>query len=79
MARDWPFTDSAAIRTQGPGGECKQRTANWRSGKLADFIFDYDKFIITVLYDFKALLRLVKSFVLLIWDTRKNTLWLSGW
>ena len=26
-------------------------------------------------YDFKALLRLVKSFVLLIWDTRKNMLY----
>ena len=26
-------------------------------------------------YDFKALLRLVKSFVLLIWDTRKNKLY----
>ena len=25
-------------------------------------------------YDFKALLKLVKSFVLLIWDTRKNKL-----
>ena len=23
-------------------------------------------------YDFKALLKLVKSFVLLVWDTRKN-------
>ena len=26
-------------------------------------------------YDFKALLRLVKSFILLIWDTRKNKLY----
>ena len=26
-------------------------------------------------YDFKALLRLVKSYVLLIWDTRKNKLY----
>ena len=25
-------------------------------------------------YDFKALLRLVKSFILLIWDTKKNKL-----
>ena len=25
-------------------------------------------------YDFKALLKLVKSFVLLVWDTRKNKL-----
>ena len=26
-------------------------------------------------YDFKALLRLVKSFIVLIWDTRKNKLY----
>ena len=26
-------------------------------------------------YDFKALLKLVKSFVLLVWDTRKNKLY----
>ena len=26
-------------------------------------------------YDFKALLRLVKCFILLIWDTRKNKLY----
>ena len=26
-------------------------------------------------YDFKALLRLVKSFILLIWDTMKNKLY----